>query len=182
MKKRVVTAMAAMVVVAASGKNLVVNGTFDSGELSSWTRNATTGKAGKQGKVAVFSAGNNSWVDGALGGKALVVQSFNSRDNIWLDSTDSYVQQSFNVDEPGRYSLTFNYAGRGHRDDKYWVRASCRVRVIQGGEVEGKAIYDEAFTPVTKSSYVKYEGMVEITKPGRYLLQFFMPQPVGTEP
>ena len=180
--KRVVTAMVAMVVVAASGKNLVVNGTFDSGELSSWTRNDTTGKAGKQGKVAVFPAGNNSWVDGALGGKALVVQSFNSRDNIWLDSTDSYVQQSFNVDEPGRYSLTFNYAGRGHRDDKYWVRASCRVRVIQGGEVEGKAIYDEAFTPVTKSSYVKYEGTVEITKPGRYLLQFFMPQPVGTEP
>ena len=167
---------------AVSGANLIANGTFDSGELSPWTRNASVGKAGRQGMVAVFSAGGNSWVDAALGGKALVVQSFNSRDKVWLDSTDSCVQQSIQVDAPGKYRLSFDYAGRGHHDNKYWVRASCRVRVIQGGEGEGKAIYDEAFTPVTKSSYVRYEGMVEITKPGRHLLQFFMPQPVGIEP
>lgn len=168
--KRVVTAMVAMIVVAASGKNLVVNGTFDSGELSSWTRNATTGRAGKQGKVAVFPAGNNSWVDGALGGKALVVQSFNSRDNIWLDSTDSYVQQSFNVDEPGRYSLTFNYAGRGHRDDKYWVRASCRVRVIQGGEVEG-----EVTLPDGVSGVFEWNGKAIPLKPGRQTIAKISP-------
>ena len=162
--------------------NLIANGTFESGEIAPWTRNASCGKSGRQGMVAVFAAGGNSWVDRALGGKALVVQSFNNDDGVWRNSTDTYVQQSFDVAESGRYRLTFDYAGRGHPHDRYWVRASCRVRVFDGDGVAGKVLFDRAFTPVTKSSYTKYEGIVEVAKPGRHLIQFLMPQPAVTDP
>ena len=165
-----------------SGTNLIVNGTFESGEFSPWTRNDTKGKANKQGRVSVYAAGGNSWVDGALGGKALVVQSFNNRDKVWLDSTDSYALQSFKVDEPGKYRLSFDYAGRGHRDDKYWVRASCRVRVLHGADATGKSIYAGSFSPVTKATYTRYSEVVDIVEAGVYSLQFLVPQPVGTEP
>ena len=166
----------------SSCTNLIVNGTFESGEFSPWTRNDTKGKANKQGRVSVCAAGGNSWVDGALGGKALVVQSFNNRDKVWLDSTDSYALQSFKVDEPGKYRLSFDYAGRGHRDDKYWVRASCHVRVLHGADATGKALYDGAFSPVTKATYTRYSEVVDIVEAGVYSLQFLLPQPVGTEP
>ena len=165
-----------------SGTNLIVNGTFESGEFSPWTRNATKGKAGRQGTVSVLAAGGNSWVDGALGGKALVVQSFNNRDKVWLDSTDSYALQSFKMDEPGKYRLSFDYAGRGHREDKYWVRASCLVRVLHGADATGKSIYAGAFSPVTKATYARYNEVVDIVEAGVYSLQFLLPQPVGTEP
>ena len=165
-----------------SGKNLIVNGTFESGEFSPWTRNDTKGKANKQGRVSVCAAGGNSWVDGALGGKALVVQSFNNRDKVWLDSTDSYALQSFKVDEPGTYRLSFDYAGRGHRDDKYWVRASCRVRILHGAGATGKALYESAFSPITKATYARYSEVVDIVEAGVYSLQFLLPQPVGMEP
>ena len=180
--KRIVTTTVFLAVVYAFGTNLIVNGTFDSGELSPWTRNATKGKAGQQGTVSVLAAGGNSWVDGALGGKALVVQSFNNRDKAWLDSTDSYALQSFKVDEPGKYRLSFDYAGRGHRDDKYWVRASCHVRILHGADATGKSIYAGAFSPVTKATYTRYSEVVDIVEAGVYSLQFFLPQPVGTEP
>ena len=165
-----------------SGTNLIVNGTFESGEFSPWKRNNTKGKANKQGRVSVCAAGGNSWVDGALGGKALVVQSFNNRDKAWLDSTDSYALQSFKVDEPGKYRLSFDYAGRGHRDNKYWVRASCRVRVLHGVGATGKSVYAGAFSPVTKATYARYSEVVDIREAGVYSLQFLLPQPVGTEP
>ena len=165
-----------------SGTNLIVNGTFESGEFSPWKRNNTKGKANKQGRVSVCAAGGNSWVDGALGGKALVVQSFNNRDKVWLDSTDSYALQSFKVDEPGKYRLSFVYAGRGHRDNKYWVRASCRVRVLHGAYATGKSIYAGSLSPVTKATYTRYSEVVDIREAGVYSLQFLLPQPVGTEP
>ena len=158
-----------------SGTNLIVNGTFESGEFSPWTRNDTKETANKQGTVSVCAAGNNSWVDGALGGKALVGQSFNNRDKAWLDSTDSYALQSFKVEETGKYRLSFDYAGRGHRDDKYWVRASCRVRVLHDAEATGKLLYEGAFSPVTKATYARYSEVVDIARPGVYSLQFLLP-------
>ena len=166
----------------ASCTNLIVNGSFESGEFSPWTRNVTKGKANKQGRVSVCAAGGNSWVDGALGGKALVVQSFNNRDKVWLDSTDSYALQSFKVDEPGKYRLSFDYAGRGHRDDKYWVRASCHVRILHGADATGKVLYESVFSPVTKATYTRYSEVVDIVEAGVYSLQFLLPQPVDTEP
>jgi hypothetical protein len=178
----VALASGASIAACAADGNMVVNGTFDEGGLSPWVRNVTVGKARRQGMVAVFASGGNSWVDGALGGRALVVQSFNNRDRAWLDSTDSYVQQSLEVDSPGKYRLSFDYAGRGHRDDRYWVRALCRIRLIRAGETETVALLDETFTPVTKSSYVRYERIVDLAKAGRHLIQFFMPQPAGREP
>ena len=161
--------------------NLIVNGTFDSGSLSPWTRNTTVGRAGKQGHVSV-GQGGTSYVHSALasqyGSYALAMQSYDYPSNSrYYNSTDTYVIQSFVVEERGTYLVSLDYAGRGHNTDSYWDNATSYVRLYKGTDICAAPVFEGAFTPMSKTVYSKYESRVRIDETGTYTIQLLRPEP-----
>ncbi len=175
------TAFTCTASAAFSGTNLVVNGTFDSGDLSPWVRNTTTGSSGKQGGVYVKTPGN-TWVHERLasscGSHAVAIQSYKYPGSpVYSNSTDTYIMQSFTVKDAGTYVVSLDYAGR--KTNGYWENAESYVRIFKGKDVSAAPIFTGAFTPKSNTSYSRYRGCVRIAEPGVYTIQLFRPEPAG---
>lgn len=169
----------------AFGKNLIVNGTFDSGSLSPWTRNTTKGSKNNQGNVAIYAAGaSGSWVHASLaaqcGSRALVLQSYNYPADSYGTSADTYVTQSVVVEDAGTYLVSFDYAGRNHNQDKYWTGAEGRVRIYKGTDLAATPVFEGSFTPLSKEAYARYSARTRIAEPGTYTIQVILPIPTVT--
>ena len=167
----------------ASYKNLVVNGTFDSGSLAPWVRNTTVGRAGKQGSAEVFARPRSNYILNTLdcGSHALGLASYVYPNNsTWYNSTDTYVSQSITVEDVGTYLISFDYVGRAHSEDKYWNNAESYVRIFKGEDITTEPIYIGAFTPVSKTEFANFNVRIRIKEPGVYTIQFLRPEPVGS--
>ena len=172
---------------AAGGPNLVVNGTFDSGTLAPWTRNTTKGRAGRNGGVGVNEAGaSGTWVHGDLasvcGSHAAVIQSYNfqtgNNATTYGNSTDSYIIQSFTVEDVGTYMVSLDCAGRNSSNSSLWDHAESYVRIFKGTDISAEPIFTGAFTPLSYTSFNHYRGRMRIREPGIYTIQVYRPEPM----
>ena len=177
--------------------NLIMNGSFDLGTVDNsknsggnWETWSQGGGYSNPGWVSSGSCGlakpgypsSASWASTNLsptGVYSLFMQTANYTYNWTTRIIDAAsTSQSFDVAASGVYELRFSYASRPYN---HYKGGMIYARVYKGEGLEGELIWERSVTANSLTSFEQFVENVKFSKPGKFTLQFYAPQPEYSE-